>query len=57
MPYVELDKGYKIHYLEKGEGKNLVYLHGFLGSSWLFEAQIDRFSNNFRTIAIDQIGH
>ncbi len=23
MPYVELDKGYKIHYLEKGKGKNL----------------------------------
>jgi len=22
MPYVELDQGYKIHYLEKGKGKN-----------------------------------
>jgi len=26
MPYVELDKGYKIHYLEKGKGKNLVLI-------------------------------
>ena len=57
MPYVELDKGYKIHYLQKGKGKNLVFIHGFLGSSWLFEAQIDRFSSNFRTIAIDHLGH
>ena len=46
MPYVELDKGYKIHYLEKGKGKNLVLIHGFLGSSWLFEAQIDYFSSD-----------
>ncbi|NVM17123.1 MAG: alpha/beta hydrolase [Candidatus Lokiarchaeota archaeon] len=57
MPYVELDKGYKIHYIEKGKGKNLVFIHGFLGSSWLFEAQIDHFSSNFRTIAIDHLGH
>ncbi len=33
MPFVELDIGYKIHYLEKGKGKNLVFIHGFLGSS------------------------
>lgn len=57
MPYVELDKGYKIHYIEKGKGKNLVFIHGFLGSSWLFEAQIEKFSRNFRTIAIDHLGH
>ena len=57
MPYVELEKGYKIHYLEKGKGKNLVFIHGFLGSSWLFEGQIEHFSNNFRTIAIDHLGH
>ena len=57
MPYVELDKGYKIHYLQKGKGKNLVFIHGFLGSTWLFEAQIDIFSSNFRTIAIDHLGH
>jgi 3-oxoadipate enol-lactonase len=57
MPYVELDNGYKIHYFEKGKGKNLVFIHGFLGSSWLFEAQIEHFSKNFRAIAIDHLGH
>jgi pimeloyl-ACP methyl ester carboxylesterase len=57
MPYIELEKGYKIHYIEKGKGKNLVFIHGFLGSSWLFEAQVDYFSKNFHTIAIDHLGH
>ena len=57
MPYIELDKGYKIHYIEKGEGKNLVFIHGFLGSTWLFEAQVELFSDNYRAIAIDHLGH
>jgi len=57
MPYIELDKGYKIHYIEKGEGKNLVFIHGFLGSTWLFEAQVELFSSNYHTIAIDHLGH
>ncbi|MHA2287774.1 MAG: alpha/beta fold hydrolase [Promethearchaeota archaeon] len=57
MPYIELDKGYKIHYIEEGKGKNLVFIHGFLGSSWLFKAQVELFSKNYRTIAIDHLGH
>lgn len=57
MPYVEIDKGYKVYYIEKGKGRNLVFIHGFLGSSWLFEAQLDYFSSNFHTIAIDHLGH
>jgi len=57
MPYIILDNGYKIHYLQKGKGKNLVFIHGFLGSTWLFEAQIEHFSSKFRTIAIDHLGH
>lgn len=43
MSYVKLDEGYKIFYLDKGQGKNVVFIHGFLGSSWLFETQIDIF--------------
>jgi pimeloyl-ACP methyl ester carboxylesterase len=57
MPFVELDKGYKIFYLDKGKGKNLIFIHGFLGCSWLFQAQIDQFSSKYRTIAIDHLGH
>ncbi len=57
MPYVELDNGYKVHYLDKGKGKILVYVHGFLGSSWIYEELIEHFSNNYRVIAIDHLGH
>lgn len=57
MPYVELDEGYNIFYLDEGKGKNVVFIHGFLGSSWLFESQIKLFSKKYRTIAIDHLGH
>lgn len=57
MPFTELEDGYKIFYLDKGKGKIVVFIHGFLGSSWLFENQIEIFSKNYRTIAIDHLGH
>lgn len=57
MPTIEIKKGYKINYIEKGKGKNLVFVHGFLASSWVFEAQVDYFSKNYRAIAIDHLGH
>ena len=57
MPTVESDKGYKINFIDKGKGKNLVYIHGFLGSSWIYEEQVDYFSKNYRVIALDHLGH
>ena len=57
MPTVEIEKGYKINYLDKGKGSNLVYIHGYLGSSWLYEDFVEYFSNKYRVIAIDHLGH
>ncbi len=57
MPTVEIEKGYKINYLDKGKGKNLVYIHGYLGSSWLYEDFVEYLSNKYRVIAIDHLGH
>jgi len=58
MPFVEItDKKYKIYYIDKGKGRNIIFIHGFLGSSWLFEAQVDHFSKKYRAIAIDHLGH
>ncbi|MFX1340011.1 MAG: alpha/beta fold hydrolase [Promethearchaeota archaeon] len=57
MPTVEIEKGYKINYLDKGKGRNLVYIHGYLGSSWLYEDYVEYFSNKYRVIAIDHLGH
>ena len=57
LPIIEISKGYKINYIEKGKGRNLVFIHGWLGSSWVFETQIEYFSKNYRAIAIDHLGH
>jgi len=57
MPFVEIDYGYNIHYIEKGKGQCIVFLHGGLASSWVFQDQVEFFSNNYRAIAIDHLGH
>jgi pimeloyl-ACP methyl ester carboxylesterase len=58
LPYVNLKNGFKVYYIEKGKGQPLVFVHGFLGSSWLFETQVDYFSQKgYRAIAIDHLGH
>ena len=57
MPTVEIDKGYKINYMDKGNGRNLVYIHGFLGASWIYEDQVEYFSKKYRVIALDHLGH
>ena len=35
----------------------VVFIHGFLCSSWAFKAQVDYFSSKYRAIAIDHLGH
>ena len=49
-PFVEL------HYLEKGEGKPIVFIPGLTFSGEIFKAQIDYFSSKYRVIAIDPRG-
>jgi len=57
MPFVEIEKGYKINYMDKGNGRVIVYIHGFLGASWIYEDQVEYFSKKYRVIAIDHLGH
>jgi pimeloyl-ACP methyl ester carboxylesterase len=57
LPIIEINKGYKINYIEKGKGRNLVFTHGWLGSAWVFNAQLEYFSKNYRAIAIDHLGY
>jgi pimeloyl-ACP methyl ester carboxylesterase len=57
MPYVGLKSGEKLWYEEKGRGMPIVFLHGWLGSSWHFSNQIDHFSKAYRAIAFDHKGH
>ncbi|SHJ68689.1 alpha/beta fold hydrolase [Parasporobacterium paucivorans] len=47
----------KLHYIEKGEGKPLVLLHGNGEESGCFINQINYFSRDYRVIAVDTRGH
>ncbi|MDH5402727.1 MAG: alpha/beta hydrolase [Candidatus Heimdallarchaeota archaeon] len=56
MSTVEVN-GITMYYDIRGEGKNLVFIHG-LGSSTLdWEDQVSYFSTKFKTICIDLRGH
>ena len=46
-----------IYYLDSGSGKELVLIHGFLGSNSLWTYQIKEFQKYFRVIAIDLPGY
>jgi pimeloyl-ACP methyl ester carboxylesterase len=52
-----LKNGEKLWYEEKGRGMPIVFLHGWIGSSWDFSNQIDYFSKAYRVIAFDHKGH
>jgi len=47
----------KINYVEKGEGKPLLLLHGNADSLEFFEGQIDYFAQKYHVIAMDSRAH
>lgn len=47
----------QLHYVEQGQGKPLILLHGNGESCDYFEHQIPRFAKDYRVIAIDTRGH
>lgn len=47
----------QLHYLEQGQGKPLILLHGNGESCDYFEHQIPCFAKDYRVIAIDTRGH
>lgn len=49
--------GIQLHYIEKGQGTPLIFLHGNGENSGYFKHQITCFSKTYRVIAIDTRGH
>lgn len=47
----------KIHFRDHGSGPPLVLLHGFLGSTLVFNAVVPQLTKRFRIILIDLPGH
>ncbi len=56
MSWVQLS-GQRMHYTEQGEGEAVVFLHGLLMDSTLFEPQIRFLRDRYRCIALDARGH
>ena len=46
-----------LYYEVKGEGKALVFLHGFTGSTRDWDNQTELFATHYQTIAVDHRGH
>ena len=57
VPYVGLKDGNRLWYEEKGEGMPIVFLHGWVGSSFCYSNQIDYFSRAYRVFVFDHKGH
>lgn len=56
MPFVKF-KEKKIQYSKKGNGKAIVFLHGYLEAAIVWEELDNFFSNDFTSICIDLPGH
>ena len=45
--------GVKIHYLESGSGRPIVFIPGWTMPAWIWEKQIAEFSKSYHVIAVD----
>jgi len=48
--------GYKLHYLDEGQGETVLFVHGTPSWSFDFRNVIKRLSSRFRCVAIDHMG-
>ena len=52
----EID-GYKVHYIDRGDGPAMVLIHGFGGQTYNYRKLIPRFAAGHRVIAVDLKGY
>jgi pimeloyl-ACP methyl ester carboxylesterase len=55
--YFDLEQDLRLHYEEQGEGRPVVFLPGWAGSTRAFRHQLSLFAQRHRAIAIDYRGH
>lgn len=53
--YVEPD--IRLHYIDEGQGKTILFVTGFAGNAEGFQHQIDYFKHSFRVISVDPRNH
>ncbi|MCB0479969.1 MAG: alpha/beta hydrolase [Flavobacteriales bacterium] len=56
MPFAEYKKA-RVYFTEKGTGKTVVLLHGFLENSTMWKFAIPELSKKYRVVSIDLPGH
>ncbi|WKK66410.1 alpha/beta fold hydrolase [Lutimonas zeaxanthinifaciens] len=56
MPDI-LYKNLNVHYSDTGSGKVLVFLHGFLENSRMWDKVSQTLNQNFRVVCVDLLGH
>src|ERR1019366_2094831 len=51
--FFKTSDGIRIHYLEAGSGRPLVFIPGWTMPAWIWQKQIDEFSKAYHVIAVD----
>ena len=51
--FIKTSDGIRIHYVEAGEGRPLVFIPGWRMPGWIWQNQLDGLSNKYRVIAVD----
>jgi non-heme chloroperoxidase len=51
--FFKTSDGVRIHYVEAGSGRPIVFIPGWTFPAWIWQKQIDEFSRNYHVIAVD----
>jgi microsomal epoxide hydrolase len=51
--FIKTSDGVRIHYVEAGEGRAIVFIPGWMMPGWIWQKQIDELSKKYRAIAVD----
>jgi len=51
--FIKTSDGSRIHYLEAGSGRPIVFIPGWTMPAWIWQKQIDEFSKRYHVIAVD----
>ena len=51
--FIKTSDGVRIHYVEAGAGRPIVFIPGWMMPGWIWEKQIDDLSKKYRVIAVD----
>jgi len=51
--FIKTSDGVRIHYVEAGSGRPIVFIPGWTMPTWIWQKQIDEFSKHYHIVAVD----